>query len=41
VKYGNRAPKLLRVHYYPDRERRRIVIGHCGDHLENFSTAKA
>jgi hypothetical protein len=41
VKYGNRAPKLLRVHYYPDRERRRILIGHCGDHLENFSTAKA
>jgi hypothetical protein len=41
VKYGNRPPKVLRVHYWPDRERRCIVIGHCGDHLPNFSTAKA
>ncbi|MCL5744322.1 MAG: hypothetical protein M1541_10415 [Acidobacteria bacterium] len=41
VKYGNRPPKLLRVHYWPDRERRCIVIGHCGDHLRNFSTANA
>lgn len=40
VKYGNKPPKVLRVYYYADRERRRIVIGHCGDHLPNFSTAK-
>jgi hypothetical protein len=41
VKFGNRPPKLLRVHYCPDRERRRIVVGHIGNHMDNFSTTKA
>lgn len=38
VKYGNRTPSLLRVHFYPDNERQLLVIGHCGEHLDNFST---
>ena len=38
VKYGNKAPNLLRVHFYPDNERQLLVIGHCGEHLDNFST---
>lgn len=34
VKVGNsHSQSTLRVHYYPDHETRRIVIGHCGDHL--------
>lgn len=38
VKYGNRPPNLLRIHFYPDMERQIIVIGHCGEHLDNFTT---
>jgi hypothetical protein len=30
----------LRIHYAVDRERRRLVIGHCGDHLETYGTRK-
>jgi hypothetical protein len=34
VKAGNsKTEQLLRVHYHPDHETRRIVIGHCGGHL--------
>jgi hypothetical protein len=38
VKHGNREPRCLRVHYYADHERRLIVIGHCGDHLDTYGT---
>lgn len=38
VKYGNKRPKLLRVHYAICRDEEKIIIGHCGDHLENRST---
>lgn len=38
IKYGGRAPDLLRVHIYIDRVNRVIVIGHFGDHLENGAT---
>jgi hypothetical protein len=38
VKLGNSSGKLLRVHFYPDRDENRIVVGHCGDHLDNYST---
>jgi len=37
IKIGNKEPKLLRVHFFIDREQKMIVIGHCGGHLENFS----
>jgi hypothetical protein len=38
VKVGNREPRLLRVHFHLDHDRKLIVIGHCGGHLDNFST---
>jgi hypothetical protein len=36
----DRRGKFLRVHYYPHRERKLIVIGHCGDHLDTSGTRK-
>jgi hypothetical protein len=38
VKLGNKEPRLLRVHFYLDHDRELIVVGHCGGHLDNFST---
>ena len=38
IKYGNRHPHLLRIHFYPDMDIQLLVIGHCGGHLNNFST---
>lgn len=39
-KSGNRnAP--LRIHFAVDRPTRKIVIGHCGEHLETAGTRKA
>ncbi|WP_422452110.1 hypothetical protein [Endozoicomonas sp. ALC066] len=38
VKFGNKEPKLLRIHFYPDEENKLIVVGHCGEHLDNFTT---
>jgi archaellum component FlaC len=38
VKWGNKAPKCLRVHFHIDTNKNRLVIGHCGDHLDNYST---
>lgn len=40
VKFGTKAPRLLRVHFAFDNDKRRIVIGHCGDHLDTYSTRK-
>ena len=38
VKSGTKKPKLLRVYFCPDQEKKKIVVGHCGDHLDNYST---
>jgi hypothetical protein len=38
VGYGNRAPNILRVHFCVSADDQKIVIGHCGGHLETFST---
>lgn len=38
VKVGNKEPRLLRVHFYLDHDQDLIVVGHCGGHLDNFST---
>jgi hypothetical protein len=38
VKVGNKEPRLLRIHFYLDHDRKIIVIGHCGGHLDNFSS---
>jgi hypothetical protein len=40
VKWGNRVPKLLRVHFYVDRQKGKLVIGHCGDHLDTYGTRR-
>ena len=33
VKFGNKPPKCLRVHFALDQSAGRIIVGHCGDHL--------
>ena len=38
VKYGSKAPKCLRVHFYADHERQMLVVGHCGDHLDTYGS---
>lgn len=38
VKFGKKAPKLLRVHFCRDSERKILVVAHCGDHIENYSS---
>jgi hypothetical protein len=40
TKYGNREPRLLRVHYAFCAHCVRIVVGHCGDHLETAGTRR-
>lgn len=40
IRYGNQPSRLLRIHFDRDNETRRIVIGHCGDHLDNYSSQK-
>jgi len=40
VKFGNKPQQLLRVHFYADPKERRIVVGHCGDHLETSGTKR-
>lgn len=37
---GNKEPKCLRVYYAPDSNSRKIIIGHCGAHLDNATTGK-
>jgi hypothetical protein len=40
VTWGDRAPKLLRVHFHVDRQNGKLVIGHCGDHLDTYGTRR-
>jgi hypothetical protein len=40
IKIDGDKSKLLRVHYYAHPARRLIIVGHCGDHLDNYSTRK-
>jgi len=40
LKWGNKAPRLLRVHFYVDRDQKKLVIGHCGDHLDTHGTRR-
>jgi hypothetical protein len=40
IKFGTKAPRLLRVHFALDRENRRVIIGHCGDHLATAGTRR-
>ena len=34
------SPKFLRVYFCYDSTLRKILIGHCGSHLDNYSTRK-
>lgn len=38
VKKGIAQGNSLRVHYHPHRGERKIVVAHCGDHLETRAT---
>ena len=38
VKYGVKKPKLLRIYFCPHKKSKKIIIGHCGDHLDNYSS---
>ena len=40
MKWGNRAPKLLRVQFYVDRQKGTLVIGYCGDHPDTYGTRR-
>lgn len=40
IKYGTRKPKMLRLHFAIKREAKKLIVGHFGDHLENYSTRK-
>jgi hypothetical protein len=40
VKWGNKEPRLLRIHYAPMQHEKLIVVGHCGDHLTTSGTRK-
>jgi len=38
VKDGVKPPNIIRIHFYPDMDHQLIVIGHCGEHIDNFTT---
>ena len=38
VKCGNKEPKLIRIHFFIDHDDRKIVVGHCGNHLKTHTT---
>lgn len=40
VKWGNKAPRLLRVHFCVDPDTKQLVVGHCGDHLDTVGTRR-
>lgn len=40
LKYGNKSPKLLRIHFAVHSSSKKLIIGHVGDHLDNYSTRK-
>ena len=37
---SSKRGESLRIHFYVDREEERLVIGHCGEHLESILTPK-
>jgi hypothetical protein len=38
VKHGTSAGNMLRVHYWPYGNEQKLIIGHCGDHLDTVKT---
>jgi hypothetical protein len=40
IKFGSKAPRLLRIHFALDRDSQRVIVGHCGDHLDTAGTRR-
>ena len=40
IKYGVKPPRCLRIHFALDGDNKRVIIGHCGDHLETAGTRR-
>jgi FtsZ-binding cell division protein ZapB len=40
IKYGNKPPKCFRVYFHAHQGERRIIVGHCGDHLPTSGTRR-
>lgn len=40
IKWGNKPPKCLRLHFAFVAKERKILIGYFGEHIENYSTRK-
>lgn len=40
IKFGSKSPRLLRIHFALDRENQRVIVGHCGDHLDTAGTRR-
>ena len=40
LKFGNKNPRMLRLHFAVDNEKERLIVGHFGDHMTNASTRK-
>ncbi len=38
VKHGSAAGNILRVHYWPCQNEQKLIVGHCGDHLDTVKT---
>ena len=38
LKYSNRTGKQLRIYFDIDHEKRKLIVGHIGDHLDNATT---
>jgi hypothetical protein len=40
VKHGNQEPKLVRIYFAFDEERKTIIVGHIGRHIANYTSKK-
>lgn len=38
IAWGNKLPNLLRVHFYIWHEKEKIIVGHFGGHMENYTS---
>lgn len=41
IKYGNIEPRVLRLYFAISHESKRLIVGHFGGHLENYSARKS
>jgi hypothetical protein len=40
VKHGNYEPKLVRIHFAFDDGSKKIIVGHIGRHIPNYTSKK-